>query len=75
MSPGTLGLMRAGQRGLLPSEPSTSCYWMTEHLGEQGLAPEDQGTGSRHVRQAEWTRMRGWEGIQKTGTFLSISDC
>lgn len=48
---------------------------MTEHLGEQGLAPEDQGTGSRHVRQAEWTRMRGWEGIQKTGTFLSISDC
>lgn len=48
---------------------------MTEHLGEKGLAPEDRGVGSHRVQQAEWTHVRGWEEIRKTGTFLSISDC
>lgn len=48
---------------------------MTEYLSEPGLALEDRGVGSRHVQQAEWTRVRGREGIRKTGTFLSVSDC
>lgn len=72
--PGDTGLPEGRTAGS-PSEPSTSCCWMMEHLGEKGLAPEDRGAGGHCIQQAEWTHVWGWEEIRKTGTFLSISDC